>query len=97
MYTHGMLDVMFPVWTCFYIFAMVVQELHGLRNLDNYLNDFFFAEMSDIGCSNNMFTFNPICKRLGVAIADEKTEGPVTSMEYFGLTIDTIRCIIPHP
>jgi len=44
--------------------------------------------MLDIECSNNMFKFKIICKRLGVPIADDKTEGPVTSMEYLGLTID---------
>jgi hypothetical protein len=36
-----------------------------------------------------MFKFKTICKRLGVPIADEKTEVPVTSIEYLGLTIDT--------
>jgi hypothetical protein len=48
-------DIMFHVWTCFYIFAKVVHELHGLRHLDNYLDDFFLAEMSDIECFNNMW------------------------------------------
>jgi hypothetical protein len=66
-----------------------VQEEHGLKNLDHYLDDFFFAEMSDIECSNSMFKFKTIGKRLGVPIADEKTEVPVTSIEYLGLTIDT--------
>ena len=47
-----------------------------------YLDDFFFAEMSHSVCSNSMFKFKNICKRLGVPIADEKREGPVTSMEY---------------
>jgi hypothetical protein len=51
---HGMFDIMFHVWTCFYIFAKVAQELHGLKHLDNYLDDFFLAEMSDIECSNNI-------------------------------------------
>ena len=74
---------------------MVVQEVHGLTNLDNYLDDFFLAEMSDIECSSSMFKFKTICKRLGVPVADEKTEEPVTSMEHFGLTIDTISYLIP--
>jgi hypothetical protein len=39
--------------------------------------------MSDIECSNNMFKFKTICKRLGVPIADEKIECPFTSMNYF--------------
>ena len=37
-----------------------------------------------IACLNSK-----LCKRLGVPIADEKTEVPVTSIEYLGLTIDT--------
>jgi hypothetical protein len=61
---------------------MVVQEVQGLTNIDNHLDGFFLAEMSDIECSNKMFKFKTICKRLGVPIADEKTEGPVTSMNY---------------
>jgi hypothetical protein len=32
---------------------------------------------------------------LGVPSADEKTEGLVTSMQNFGLTIDTISYLIP--
>jgi hypothetical protein len=67
---------------------MVVQEVHGLTNIDIYLDAFFLAEMSDIECSNNILKFKTICKRLGVTIADDKTEGYVTSMEYFGLTIN---------
>jgi hypothetical protein len=35
-----------------------------------------------------MYKFKTICKRLGVPIADEKTEGYVTSMNYCGLTIN---------
>jgi hypothetical protein len=76
-----MFDIMFHVWTRFYIFAKVVQELYGLKKIDNYLDDFFLAEMSDIECSNNMFKFKTICKRLGVPIADEKIECHFTSMK----------------
>ena len=74
-----------------------VQEVHGLTNLDYYLDDFFFAEMSHSVCSNSMFKFKNICKRLGVPIADEKREGPVTSMEYLGLTIDTESMSVKIP
>jgi hypothetical protein len=49
-----------------------VQEVHGLKNLDHYLDDFFFPEMSDIECSKSMFEFKTMFKRLGVQIADEK-------------------------
>ena len=74
-----------------------VQEEHGLKNLDHYLDDFFFAEMSDIECSNSMFKFKTNCKGLGVPIADEKTEVPVTSIEYLGLTTDTESMSVKIP
>ena len=45
--------------------------------------------MSHKECLNSIIKLKTICKRLGVPIADEKTEGLVTSMEYLGLTIDT--------
>jgi hypothetical protein len=32
MYAHGVFDIMFHVSTFFYIFAMAVQEAHGLTN-----------------------------------------------------------------
>jgi hypothetical protein len=41
------------------------------------------------------YLIQTICKRLGVPSADEKTECPVTSLEYFGLIIDTISNLIP--
>jgi hypothetical protein len=43
---------------------------------------FFLAEMSDIECSNNMFKFKAICKRLGVPIAAEKNG---RSCEKYGI------------
>ena len=45
-----------------------VQEVYGLKNLDHYLDDFFFAEMSHNECSNSMFKFKTICKILRVPI-----------------------------
>ena len=53
--------------------------------------------MSDIECSNSMFKFKAICKRLGVPIAAEKKEGPVKSMEYFGLTRHTKSMSVKIP
>jgi hypothetical protein len=53
--------------------------------------------MSDIECSNTMFKFKTICKRLGVPIADDKTECPVTSMNYFGLTINNESMCVKIP
>jgi hypothetical protein len=48
----------------------------------------FLLKCQKLNVQITLFTFETICKRLGVPIADEKTEGPVTSMNYCGLTIN---------
>ena len=49
------------------------------KNLDHYLDDFFFAgEAGTNNCTNLMNQFDGVCERLGVPIANEKTEGPTT-------------------
>ena len=81
MYAHRVFDIMYHASTYFYIFAMVVQEVHGLTNWDNYILC-FLAEISDIECSNSMFKFKTICKRLGLPIAAEKNG---RSCEKYGI------------
>jgi hypothetical protein len=44
-----------------------------------------------------MKTFDHVCECLGVPIAKEKTEGPMTKMEYLGLTLDTIEMCVKMP
>jgi hypothetical protein len=44
-----------------------------------------------------MKTFDHVYERLGVPIAKEKNEGPMTKMEYLGLTLDTIEMCIQIP
>jgi hypothetical protein len=43
-----------------------------------------------------MKTFDHVCERLGVPIAKEKTEGPMTKLEYLGLTQETISKPLNH-
>jgi hypothetical protein len=44
-----------------------------------------------------LFQFETISKRLEVPIADVKTEGPVTNMNYFGLTINNESMCVKIP
>ena len=44
-----------------------------------------------------MLDFSDICKELGVPIAQEKTEGPSTSLVYLGYLLDTIKSQIKIP
>ncbi|VDI05624.1 Hypothetical predicted protein [Mytilus galloprovincialis] len=42
-------------------------------------------------------TFSDICEELGVPIASEKSVGPVTSLEFLGLVIDTVEMVVRIP
>ena len=41
--------------------------------------------------------FDHVCERLGVPIAKEQTEGPMTKMEQLGLTLDTNEMCVHIP
>jgi hypothetical protein len=57
----------------------------------------FLLKCQILNVQITLFKFETICKRLGVPIADEKTEGPVTSMNYCGLTINSESMCIKIP
>jgi hypothetical protein len=44
------------------------------------------GEAGTNNCTNLMNQFDGVCERLGVPIANEKTEGPATILEYLGLS-----------
>ena len=42
-------------------------------------------------CSWNLHILQSVCKKLGIPLAAEKQAGPSTTIEFLGITIDTIR------
>ena len=75
-----------------------VKHESNSKNLDHYLDDFFFAGNHGTNdCQILMGTFYSVCKRLNVPVAEEKTVGPSTTIEYLGLTIDTQEMVIKIP
>ena len=76
----------------------LTEQQSGSKDLDHYLDDFFFAGKANSNdCKKLMDTFVKICKQLGVPLADEKTVGPTTFMEYLGLTINTHNMTVQIP
>lgn len=76
----------------------VVQKLSGLDTLDHYLDDFIFAGASSNNhCSVLMNTFLSVSKELGVPLAENKTTGPTTVINFLGFTIDTILMKVKIP
>ena len=58
--------------------------------MDHYLDDFIFIGLENtLQCATLMSAFENVCSSLGVPIAPEKTEGPVTCLTYLGLVINT--------
>ena len=63
----------------------------------HYLDDFFFAASTQSACSKLMRSFSAMCERFGVPVADDKTIGPVRSIEYLGLVINSTSFEVQVP
>ena len=55
------------------------------------LDDFLFIAISQGKCDSNLKNFLSLYDRLGVPVAHEKTEGPSTTLQFAGITLDTIN------
>ena len=74
------------------------RQMANSENLDHYLDDFFFGGKKNTNdCQFLMDTFQTLCSKLGVPIADDKTQGPCTCLSFLGLTINTISGMIQIP
>ena len=68
-----------------------------INNVIHYLDDFFLAAKSKAECLKNRDLILSLFKILGVPIAEDKLEGPSTSLPYLGIMIDTIAKMISLP
>ena len=58
----------------------------------HYLDDFLAIGPSDsFTCQRNLHTIQQVCKQLGIPLALEKVEGPSTSLNFLGITLDTSK------
>ena len=55
------------------------------------LNDFLFIATSQGKCDSDLNNFLSLRDRLGVPIAHEKKEGPSTTLQFAGITLDMIN------
>ena len=55
------------------------------------LDDFLFLAPSQDKCHGDLDNFIKLCNEVGVPIADEKTVGPATCLQFSGITLDTIN------
>ena len=64
----------------------------GITFLLHYLNDLFTIDSPDTSeCHRNLQLLIEVCRMLGIPLAIEKVEGPLTVLEFLGILLDTIR------
>ncbi len=62
----------------------------GVPIVDHYLDDFItLGPPNSTACASNLRIIKEVSKRLGVPLAEEKCEGPDTSLTFLGIRIDT--------
>ena len=71
---------------------MWILQQRGVHRALHYLDDFLVLGPPDEPeCGVALRTTLSLCKELGFPVAPEKTEGPVTSLVFLGIVIDTVR------
>ena len=69
-----------------------------IKSCTNYLDDYFLAgEAKSEGCQNHMIATSQLFARLGVPLAKEKTEGPITQIKFLGIEIDSMSMSLRLP
>lgn len=68
-------------------------EQWGLGEVIHYIDDFLFVAPSREIAEEFLRKALDLCKRLGIPMADDKTEGPVHCLTFLGIELDTIRMI----
>ena len=75
-----------------------VRESCTVGELEHYLDDFLFGgEAGTTDCQEIMTSFFKTCGKMGVPVADGKTEGPQTIIIFLGFELDSILMEVRIP
>jgi hypothetical protein len=68
------------------------------KNIIHYLDDFLLGgEDSTTQCFDALTTFQKVCKKWGVPLAEEKTVLPVKTLTFSGIEFDTVAMELRLP
>ena len=68
-----------------------IAKYSGIKDLWHYLDDYITCgEAGSDECRLNMELLVDLCHHLGVPLAEEKVEGPSTSLVFLGIVIDSV-------
>ena len=63
----------------------------GASGVVHILDDFLFIANTEEKCRADLRNFLAMCSFLGIPIAEEKTMGPSTTLQFAGITLDSIK------
>ena len=63
----------------------------GASAVLHILDDFLFIAESQEQCQADLTNFLSMCEHIGVPIAQEKTVGPDTTLQFAGITLDSVK------
>lgn len=69
----------------------VARSKLNVSGMVHYIDDFLFLADSSEKCAADMNAFFSLCRQMGVPLAQEKTQGPATTLPFLGITLDTVR------
>ena len=87
------------LFECFSSFLeFQLKKISGSLGIVHYLDDFLLCGPSGTRqCHDLLCQFQAMCDELGVPLAPEKTVGPVQSITYLGLEIDSVSQTVKVP
>ena len=72
------------------LLSWILQQ-QGAYPFLNYLDDFLIiSPPNSPACQHHLTTVKHICNLLGVPLAEDKEEGPATSLTFLGIILDTV-------
>ena len=75
-----------------------ILRLRGVRNVKHYLDDFIVVgPPRSLECKENLDTMRCTCRELNLPLAEEKSVGPATLLDFLGIELDTVQMEIRLP
>lgn len=81
-----------------YIFNCLAEALcwtlihnHSIPYVMHYLDDYLTLAQSLSDCASNLHTIKAVFAHLGVPLAEEKVEGPSTTISFLGIILDSVQ------
>lgn len=75
----------------------IFRRCAGIEVVVHYIDDFLFVVKLKDTAKKQLATALNLCKKLGVPIAPEKTEGPTTKLTFLGIELDTEAMVARVP